>query len=165
MGGSTSRSCSRSAGPFSFCRSSTTCISEERESGTLALVASQPVSLRSLLLARLVIRGGVVVIVGIGTSLAALGLFGGLENVAAADVAAWCAAVLATVSFWSGLAALVNLTSWRSAVNAAALTVAWVMLVVVAPALLGELANICGAGSVSRTARQHRAHRRKPASR
>jgi ABC-2 type transport system permease protein len=117
-------------------------ISEERESGTLALVASQPVSLRSLLLARLVIRSGVVVIVGIGTSLVALGLFGGLENVASVDVAAWCAAVLATVSFWSGLAAIVNLTSWRSAVNAAALTVAWVMLVVVAPALLGELANI-----------------------
>jgi ABC-2 type transport system permease protein len=116
-------------------------IAEERESGTLALVASQPVSLRRLLLTRLLIRGAAVVIVTIGTSLIVFGLFNGLEHVASADVAAWCAAVIATASFWCGLAAIVNLTAWRSAVNAAALTVAWVMFVVVGPAVLGELAN------------------------
>ena len=36
-------------------------LSEEREAGTLALVASQPVSLRAVLAARLVVRGGLVV--------------------------------------------------------------------------------------------------------
>jgi ABC-2 type transport system permease protein len=115
-------------------------IAEDRETGTLALVASQPVSLRRIVSIRLAIRAGLVLAVTLTTSVAALTLFGALESVSSADILAWSAIALATTVFWSGLAAIVNLARWRAAVNAAVLMVAWVALVIVAPALLGELA-------------------------
>jgi ABC-2 type transport system permease protein len=116
-------------------------LSEERESGTLALIASQPLSLWVVLLIRIAVRGGAILAAILLASLAALALFGGLDRVAIADLAVWCGAVAATVVFWCGLAAMLNVTPWRSATNATALTVAWLVLVVVLPALLGELAS------------------------
>jgi ABC-2 type transport system permease protein len=116
-------------------------ISEERESGTLALVASQPVSPRVLLFTRVAVRAGAVLAVILSMSLASLALFGGLDRVSAADAAAWCAIVVASILFWGGLATLVNVTRWRSAANASALMVAWLVLVVVLPAVLGEVAS------------------------
>jgi ABC-2 type transport system permease protein len=77
----------------------------------------------------------------IGASLLVLGLSGGLAGVPPGDIMAWCAAVLAATAFWCGLAAAANLTRWRSAVNAVVLTVAWLLLVIVTPAVLGEIVN------------------------
>jgi ABC-2 type transport system permease protein len=115
-------------------------IAEDRESGTLALLASQPVSLRRILSIRLAIRAGVALIVTLLTSVGALAVFGGLADVSPVDMLPWSAAAGGSALFWCGLAAVVNLTRWRAALNAAVLTVAWVGLVIVAPALLGELA-------------------------
>jgi ABC-2 type transport system permease protein len=126
-------------------------LSEERESGTLALVASQPLSLWVVMFIRIAVRGGAVLAAILCASLIALTVFGGLDLGAAPgavasaatalDLAVWCGAVTATVLFWCGLAAIVNVTPWRSATNATALTVAWLVLVVVLPALLGEIAS------------------------
>lgn len=115
--------------------------SEERESGTLALVASQPVSLRSLLAARLAVRGGLAVLLTTLASLVALAAFGGLDAGAAwLALALWASAIAATGLFWCGVATAVNLAGWRSAANATVLTAVWLASVVIVPAVVGELA-------------------------
>lgn len=117
-------------------------LAEDRESGTLALIASQPVSLWRVLCIRIAVRGGAIAAAILSASLIALTVSGGLDGVAAADVAVFCGAVASIVVFWCGLAAVLNVTPWRSATNATALTVAWLVLIVVLPALLGELAGV-----------------------
>jgi ABC-2 type transport system permease protein len=116
-------------------------VSEDRDSGTLALVASEPVALDSIILGRLVIRTGAAWLVTVAASLATLAIGGALDRVSAADVAVWCVVVTAAVLFWAGVALVVNAARWRSATNATVLAVAWLVLVVILPVLLGEVAG------------------------
>lgn len=116
-------------------------VSEDRDSGTLALVASQPVALRLIIIARLVTRAGAALLVTLTVSLATLAIGGALNQISAADVAVWCAVVMTAVLFWSGVALVVSAARWRSAANATVLAVAWLVLAIVLPVLLGELAS------------------------
>jgi ABC-2 type transport system permease protein len=117
-------------------------ISEDRESGTLALVASQPVSFHAVVAARVLVRGGAVAALTIVASVGALAAFGGLPAGASAGLVTWAGAIVATTVFWCGLAATVNLARWRSATNATGLTACWLGAVVVLPALVGEAAAV-----------------------
>lgn len=115
--------------------------SQERESGTLAMLAAQPIALRRLLLWRLAVRVGATVLVALSGSLLALGAFGGLDGVSARGQLGWAAIVTAAGLFWGGLAFLTNAMRWSSSANCAALLVAWLLLVVTAPAVIGEVAQ------------------------
>lgn len=117
-------------------------LSEERENGTLALVASQPVSVRAVMAARLAVRGVVAVAFTALPSLVVLAALGGLRDAGPYPIALWIGAIAATALFWCGLAALVNLARWRSATNATALTACWLASVVTVPAVVGEAAAL-----------------------
>jgi ABC-2 type transport system permease protein len=116
-------------------------ISEDRESGALALIASQPVPLAVVAGVRLGVRLLVPVVLTILASAAALLLFAdGWPQVASLPFTAWCGAVVATALFWGGVAMLVNLARWRSATNATVIAACWLTTTVLAPAVLGEIA-------------------------
>jgi ABC-2 type transport system permease protein len=115
--------------------------SEEREGGTLALIASQPVSWAYILGCRLAVRIAIALVVTLGASMLTLAALGALEQISVFDLGLWTAAVLALALFWTGVALLVNAAGWSSATNSAALLVVWLLLVVVAPALIGEVSQ------------------------
>lgn len=117
-------------------------VSEEREGGTLALVASQPVSWRTILAARLAVRGGVAIAITVLASFIFLAVLGGGRDSSIAPLILWAGAIVATGLFWCGVAAVINLARWRSAANATVLTACWLATVVIVPAIAGELASI-----------------------
>jgi ABC-2 type transport system permease protein len=116
-------------------------LSDDRENGTLALVASHAVSIRFVLAMRLLTRVGVAVAVTIAASVGRLAVVGAIgTGRTAVGIAVWSAAVVATGLLWSGVAALVNTARWRSATNATVITAAWLCAGIVIPAVLAEVA-------------------------
>jgi ABC-2 type transport system permease protein len=116
--------------------------SEERESGTLALVASQPVSWTAMLLVRLSVRVGLAVAVTLAVSVLTLWTSGALAKVSAIDLTTWSGVVMALALFWTGVATLVNAAGWSSAANSGALIVMWLLTAIVIPSLVGEAAHL-----------------------
>lgn len=118
-------------------------LSSEKERGTLAMVLSHPVSLRKLMLSKMISRAviilGVIVVAGFGALLTVGG------DLASADTWArfgiWMSATLLYSLFWFGLAVLVNSISKTSSTNGVILAGAWLVLVVVAPTLVSVLAT------------------------
>lgn len=115
----------------------------EREDGTLALVLSQPVQLRTLLLAKVGVRALVVlalafVIVGVGLVAARVDL--GVPGTSS-SVLWWLAIVTAYAAFWFGVALLVNAIVRGSAAAAVASVSVWLVLVVLAPVVVNLLAQ------------------------
>jgi ABC-2 type transport system permease protein len=113
-------------------------LSEEKEGGTLALVLSQPLRLRTLVVVKLVVRtvailGSIVVLALVATSLT-----GGSPLAAASRpaLALWLLAVTAYGLFWLGLALVVVSIGRASSTNAMLLASVWLILVIVLPALL-----------------------------
>jgi ABC-2 type transport system permease protein len=117
-------------------------LSAEREQGTLALVLSQPVRLSTVVLGKLVARFGLVVVLGAALTVVAA-LVAGVQLTApgaAWRLTLWGAAVVLYGAFWFALAVLVGALGRSSAVNAVILASAWLLLVVVVPALVNALA-------------------------
>jgi ABC-2 type transport system permease protein len=116
-------------------------LSEERENGTLALLAAQPVSLARIVIGKVVLRFGVVLAATVLFSLAAA-LVGG-ANLFDANVALlvgwWILTVALYGSSWFALACLVNAGGGNSAANAALLAACWLGLTLVVPSLLNLL--------------------------
>jgi ABC-2 type transport system permease protein len=83
----------------------------------------------------------IAVVVTLGASILTLTALGALTQASVLDVGLWTAGVLALAVFWTGVALSVNAAGWSSATNSAALLVVWLLLVVVAPALIGELSQ------------------------
>lgn len=113
-------------------------LSAEREGGTLAMVLSQPVALRSLLAGKLLVRGAAVLVPAVliawgGTIIAAGRLPAGDEMVLFGMLAV---AVLAYGLFWLAVAAMVTARGASSATNAVALGGLWLFLVVLVPSIL-----------------------------
>jgi ABC-2 type transport system permease protein len=118
-------------------------LSGEKEGGTLALLASAPVTPRALALAKVASRGALalgitlaaslVTLVATGTSLLAPG--------ALPRAFAWVALVALYGAFWFALTLAVQARGRSSAANAVTLLGCWLLLVVLAPALLQLLAN------------------------
>jgi ABC-2 type transport system permease protein len=113
-------------------------ISAEREQGTLAMLMSQPVGLRTFASGKIGLRALVVLALAAEFSLAAFLLSGaGLS----ADgvwlrLLLWMAVVGAYGAFWFALALLVNAFGRNSATNAMALAGMWLALALILPALL-----------------------------
>jgi ABC-2 type transport system permease protein len=112
-------------------------ISAEKEQGTLALALSQPVSLGTLVTGKVLLRAAVLLGIVIGCSLLALIATG--VSLTASDAAGrlllWVAAVAAYGAFWFALAVAVASLGRPSATTAALLASAWLVLVVLLPAL------------------------------
>lgn len=115
----------------------------ERDDGTLGLVLSQPIRLRTLLLAKIGVRALVVMTVALTVVL------GGLlvARVSIGDGATlgrvlwWLALVGVYAAFWFGVALLVNTTVRSSAAAAVVSVTAWLLVVVLAPVLVNLVAQ------------------------
>jgi len=109
-------------------------LSGEREQGTMALLLSQPVALRSFAAGKIFSRA--IVIVGLVVAVSVAGAI-----VAAPDAPAsiavrtilWCLTVAAYAAVWFALAVAVNASRMSSASNASALLAVWLLLVIIIP--------------------------------
>lgn len=119
-------------------------LSGEREQGTLALIAASSAPLTRVLLGKLAVRVGGLV------AAATLTLYTGLAVTAPsafqrgglAGLAALTLGIGLYGAFWAGLALLVNSLRRDSAFNAAALVMAWVVLLLLAPATINAAAQV-----------------------
>lgn len=118
-------------------------LSGEREDGTLALVLSQPVRLRTLLLAKITVRAATVL--SIAGVLVIVGLLAAQVNLGDSGVLAaalwWFVVVAAYAGFWFGVALVVNTTVRGSAASAVAAVSSWLLLVILAPVLVNLFAQ------------------------
>lgn len=119
-------------------------LSAEKENGTLAMTLAQsPLGLGKLLAGKILIR--LLVVLTLAVSLTLVGLLISGVNIFAPDVLPrlllWTAAIGLYACFWFALAALVNAFGYSSATNAMILAGAWILLVVVSPAVLSVAAT------------------------
>jgi ABC-2 type transport system permease protein len=107
-------------------------LSAERESGTLRLLMSQPLMLRTLIWGKVAVRAAVLLGLAVGVPVIVL--------LAARPVSGmtiwWALLVGAYALFWFALVVAVNAFGKSSATNAMLLIVSWVVLVLIAPVLL-----------------------------
>jgi ABC-2 type transport system permease protein len=111
-------------------------LSIEREQGTLVLLLSQPLALRTVLLAKLIVRASLLLGVGVLLPIALLLWLRPVARESIGDVVAWAMLVVMYGGVWFGLCAWVNAFARSSAFNAMAVIGAWVVLVLVLPLLL-----------------------------
>jgi ABC-2 type transport system permease protein len=118
-------------------------LSAEQEQGTLALTLSQPVSLSSLVSGKVIVRALVLVGLVVACSAVALVASGASMNApgATARLGLWLGVVIAYGAFWFGLAVAVVSLGRNSTTNATLLASAWLVLVVMAPALFNMAAT------------------------
>ena len=117
-------------------------LSSEKESGSLKLLASQPINIRSWLLKKLIVRYFWVALIVVLTLIAVF-LFLGVEWQATASyLPELFALILVYMLFWFALAFLVNLWINSSSKNAISLIGLWVFFVLLAPSILNQL-SIC----------------------
>jgi ABC-2 type transport system permease protein len=113
-------------------------ISAEREQGTLAMMMSQPVSLRTFVTGKVGLRALIVLALAIGFSLAGF-LFSGADlsaEGAGLRLLLWIGVVAGYGAFWFALAIAVNAFGKASATNAMALAGLWLVFVLLIPSLL-----------------------------
>ncbi|MCP3142751.1 ABC transporter permease [Pyxidicoccus xibeiensis] len=108
-------------------------VSREREDGTLRLVLVQAAGLRGWALRRLAVRAGVLLGLCVLAGLAGHVLTGGPGGTG--RLLGWVVLVVAYGAFWFALALAVNALGLGSSTNALVLLGAWVLLVVVVPAV------------------------------
>lgn len=113
-------------------------LSAEREQGTLQMLMSQPVSLRTFVTGKIGLRALVVLALAIGFSLAGF-LFGGVSISAEGAwlrLLLWVGIVAGYGAFWFALSIAVNAFGKSSATNALALAGLWLVFVLLIPSLL-----------------------------
>lgn len=118
-------------------------LSAEKEQGTLALAMSQPVSLLTLVLAKVTLRF-LVFLAMIAVLAAAAFIIGGVDLAsrdAVARMPLWLGAIVAYGLFWFALAVAVAALGRPSATNAMVLAAAWLALVVLLPSTFNLLAT------------------------
>lgn len=119
-------------------------ISSEKEQGTLAMVLSQPVSLRQFVVSKIGFRAFIISVLVIGLSFLAfllnrVDLFkGGVSN----QLLLWTGIVLAYSAFWFALAVAVNAFGKSSSTNAIILAGMWLAFVVLVPSAVSLLVKI-----------------------
>lgn len=113
-------------------------LSVERDQGTLRMLLSQPLTLPRLVLAKTLVRAGV--IIGLAVLVPALALlitrYSVLDGAVLVVLALWVVLVVAYGLFWFALSALINSLGRASATNALLLIGTWVLLVLVVPVVL-----------------------------
>jgi len=114
-------------------------LSGERESGTLRLLLSQPLHLRTLVAGKLAARAVALLLPSVVVPACVLLLarwWMGEPAGGGAGLLWWAALVGAYALFWFALVVAVNAFGASSATNAMVLVIAWVLLVLVVPVLL-----------------------------
>jgi len=110
----------------------------EREQGTLALLLSQPVSARSLLLGKSAARA--LLVLGTTFGCVALGCFLMTSEIKSADILPrlilWCLAVTVYGATWFGLALWINSFGKGSTFNALSSISCWLAFTLLLPAML-----------------------------
>lgn len=113
-------------------------VSAEKESGTLALTLSQPVSLGRIVMAKVLLRALFVLALAVVLSMA--GVIIGGANLAAEGallrLLLWAGVTAVYGAFWFALAIAVNALGRGSATNAMTLAGAWLLFVIVIPSVL-----------------------------
>jgi ABC-2 type transport system permease protein len=113
-------------------------LSAEKENGTLVLALSQPLSLRTLVIGKVLLRLSLVL--GLVVALCVLGFFASGMRFNAPGMlgrfSLWVIVAGAYAMFWFVLAAGVNALGRSSETNATALTCLWLVFVLILPALL-----------------------------
>lgn len=113
-------------------------VSAEKESGTLSLSLSQPLSLGRIVMAKVLLRALFVLALAVGLSVAGV-IIGGADLAAEGTVARltlWATAAVAYGAFWFALAIGVNAMGRSSATNGMMLAGAWLLFVIVIPSVL-----------------------------
>ncbi len=119
-------------------------VAAEKESGTLALALSQPVTLKTLVLSKTVVRFALVGAAAILIPLLGL-VIGGLfsqYDFSPLRLAVWFLAAAGYGAFWFALSMLVNFWGNSSARNALTLAVGWLGIVILIPILAGLAAQV-----------------------
>jgi ABC-2 type transport system permease protein len=116
-------------------------VSSEREQGTMALILSQPVMVRRVLLLKLAVRVGfalgLTLLLTLGVVIAA-----GIPLTAPGTIPKlllWMAVVVVYSAFWIAAAIAVNALGRSSATNALALLGVWLTVVVIVPSLVAAV--------------------------
>ncbi|MBY0506886.1 MAG: DUF3526 domain-containing protein [Bryobacteraceae bacterium] len=115
-------------------------LSAEREQGTLALILSQPISLKALVTGKVLVRGGALVVAAVAVTLAG-GLLFGAGAAVFPRLLAWTAIILLYGLFWMGLCVWVNAWGRSSATNAIALSAFWLGFCLIIPSALNIAAS------------------------
>jgi len=116
-------------------------LSAEKESGSLRLLAAQPIRIQHWVLQKLVLRFfwlSLLVVVSLVIVFIVLGIN---PFTASATFFGLLGLILAYMLFWFALAFLVNLWVGSSAKNAVALLGLWVLFVLLVPSVLNQLGN------------------------
>lgn len=118
-------------------------LSSERENGTQLLLLSQPVSVTSFVVGKVLLRG--LLVIGLALLLPLSGLVLGNSDILGSQEL-WRLALLTGViaiygMFWFGVAVFVNGFSSKSSTNALVLMSVWLGLVLILPASLSLLAK------------------------
>lgn len=119
-------------------------VAAEKESGTLALALSQPVTLETLVLSKTVVRFALVGAAAILIPLLGI-IIGGLfsqYDFSPLRLAVWFLAAAGYGAFWFALSMLVNFWGSSSARNALTLAVGWLGIVILIPILAGLAAQV-----------------------
>jgi ABC-2 type transport system permease protein len=110
----------------------------ERDSGTLALLLSQPVTLRRLAIVKMLLR--TLVLAGT-TGLATCAALLMNANWTAGDsipsrLASWCLLAIAYEAFWFGFSLWINSMNRSAAMNALVLVASWIFLTILSPSMI-----------------------------
>ncbi len=117
-------------------------LSAERESGTLTLILSQPVSLGAILRRKIAVRATLLLGTAVALSTVAFFATGSASmNDGILRLCLWTLAVVAYGGFWFALALVVNAFGKNSASNGLALAACWLFFLVVAPSMLNAIAS------------------------
>jgi ABC-2 type transport system permease protein len=118
-------------------------VSGEKEGGTLGLLLSQPLTLRTLILGKVALRA--LLVLGSAVVFTLAGVLAADVDLSATGavgrLALWFLAVLAYGGFWFSLAVFVNSRGRGSAANAMVLASCWLVLVVLVPGLVNLVAT------------------------
>jgi ABC-2 type transport system permease protein len=116
-------------------------LSSEKESGTMRLTLVQPVGPTRWLFNKLLVRFIIISFVFIVAFLLSLMVAGVSVTIEIESVLKLIIAVLVYMLFWFGLSFWVNLRGKSSGSNAVVLVSLWVLLVLLVPAIISQLAN------------------------
>lgn len=113
-------------------------LSAERESGSLRLTLAQPISVFGWLLRKFMVRFVALAAVVVGSMMLAFLMMGlGLPH----GTVRMVAVILSYAFFWFALSFWVNVTGKSSGSNAVKLMSAWIVVVLLLPAIIGQLAT------------------------
>ncbi|MEX0315215.1 MAG: DUF3526 domain-containing protein [Allomuricauda sp.] len=114
-------------------------LSAERESGSLKLLASQPISIPMWVLQKIIIRFFWITLLTLILLTSAFIIFS--ESVDLGNMLSFIGLTVAYISFWFALAFVVNLRAGNSAKNAITILGLWLVFVLLAPSIVNQLGS------------------------